>query len=64
MPLGVKIFCLVLALGALIWFRYAWNGFGGQVEDLEKHRKSNLMRVHFLFIILVIVVCTLMALFT
>ena len=52
-----------MAIGALLWFRYAWNGFGGKVTDLEAHRKSNLMRVHFLFILLVIIVCTLMALF-
>ncbi|MCB1121930.1 MAG: hypothetical protein KJT03_10300 [Verrucomicrobiae bacterium] len=63
MPLGVKIFCLIMAIGSVFWLRYAWNGFGGKVEDLEAHRKSNLMRIHFLFIGLVIIVCTLMAIF-
>jgi len=61
MPLGVKIFCAFMALGSLFWLRYAWTGFGGQVKDLEAHRKSGLMRVHFLFIGLVVIICTLMA---
>jgi len=52
-----------MAVGSLFWLRYAWSGFGGQVKDLEKHRMSGLMRVHFVFIILVIIVCTLMAIF-
>lgn len=63
MPLEVKIFCLLMAAGSVFWLRYAWNGFGGKVEDLEAHRKSFLMRIHFLFIILVILVCTLIAIF-
>ena len=51
-----------MAAGSLLWFRYAWNGFGGSVEDLEAHRKSNLMRFHYVFIGLVILVCTYIAL--
>jgi len=50
-----------MALGSLFWLKYAWAGFGGQVKDLEAHRKSGLIRVHFLFIILVVIVCTLIA---
>ena len=63
MPLGVKLFCAFMAIGSLIWLRYVWNGFGGKVEDLEAHRKSGLMRIHFLFIGLVVLVCGLMAIF-
>jgi len=61
MPIGVKLFCAIMALGSLFWLKYAWAGFGGQVKDLEAHRKSGLIRVHFLFIILVVIVCTLIA---
>lgn len=61
MPFGVKIFCLLMAVASLFWLRYAWSGFGGKVEDLEAHRRSGLMRVHFLFIGLLIIVCTLTA---
>ena len=52
-----------MAIGSLLWLRYAWSGFGGSFKDLEAHRKSGLMRVHFLFIGLVVIVCTLMAIF-
>ncbi|MBH53152.1 MAG: hypothetical protein CMI18_02265 [Opitutaceae bacterium] len=64
MTLGVKLFCALMAIGSLFWLRYTWNGFGGQVEDLEMHRKSFLMRIHFIFIGLVIIVCALTALLT
>jgi len=52
-----------MALGSLFWLRYAWTGFGGKVKDLESHRRSGLMRVHFLFITLVVIICALIALF-
>jgi hypothetical protein len=63
MPIGLKIFCAIMALGSLFWLRYAWTGFGGKVKDLESHRRSGLMRVHFLFITLVVIICALIALF-
>ena len=63
MTIGLKIFFLIMAVGAFIWLRYAWQGFGGKVADLESHRKSGLMRIHFFFIILVIVSCVLLAAF-
>ena len=63
MPIGLKIFFVLMALFAFVWFRYAWEGFGGQVRDLEEHRNNGLMRVHFLFVILVIVSCILLAIF-
>lgn len=63
MGLNMRIFLVLLAVFAYVWFRYAWNGFGGRVEDLEQHRKNNLMRIHFLFLMLVIASSLLIAFF-
>ncbi len=50
-----------MAVFAFFWLRYAWQGFGGTVPDLEKHRSSGIMRCHFIFVGLVIVSCVLLA---
>jgi hypothetical protein len=63
MPIGLKVFFVLMALFAFVWLRYAWQGFGGQVKDLEAHRNKGLMRLHFSFVILVIVSCILLAIF-
>jgi hypothetical protein len=61
MSIGLKVFFLVMAVFAFFWLRYAWQGFGGTVPDLEKHRSSGIMRCHFIFVGLVIVSCVLLA---
>ena len=63
MGVGLRIFFVLLAAFTYLWFRYVWNGFGGRVTDLEEHRKNNLMRIHFLFLILVIASSLLIAAF-
>ncbi len=63
MGLNIRIFLVLMAVFSYVWFRYAWNGFGGRVKDLEQHRKNNLMRIHFLFLILVIASSLLIAVF-
>ena len=52
-----------MAIGAFIWLRYVWSGFGGKVEDLNAHRKNGLMICHFTFLVLLIIICLLTALF-
>ncbi len=63
MGLNLRIFLILLAVFTYVWFRYAWNGFGGRVKDPDQHRKNNLMRIHFLFLILVFASSLLIAFF-